>query len=252
MTDPLRPEVAYFNDKSVEYRKEYDRTTAEGYSFRVRREKVLDMVPPRTRVVDIACGPGVMIAGLRSKHCEITCTDAAPEMIERIKDEYVDLKDVTAVVGDAYKLPFADDQFDVALAMGLIEYLADEDQFLKEVDRILKSGGTFIITFPNYTSPWRAFNRFALWAKRLLGKRSSGSGVTHREYHARRAAELLNKHGFTTLETQYYNFKLIPYPLDRWLPRFTLAQSRLFERLDRTFLGFIGTGFIIKARKLGH
>ncbi len=250
MEETLRPEVAYFNDTSVSYRKEYDRVTPEGYSFRVRREKVLDMVPPKTRVVDIACGPGVMIRGLRSKNCDITCTDAAPEMIARIKEEHGEEKDLTAVVGDAYQLPFDGASYDVALAMGLIEYLEDEDRFLSEVQRILKNNGIFIITFPNYSSPWRAFNRIALWVRGLFRKRSSGkTGVRHREYSARRASALLTQHGFTTLETRYYNFKLVPYPLDRMLPRFTVAQSGAFERLDRSALRWLGTGFIIKARK---
>src|SRR5437879_4691181 len=125
----MRNEVTYFNKKSKEYRAEYDLETAEGYSFRVRREKVLALVKGGSNVVDIASGPGVMIAAFRSKGCTVTCVDAAPEMIARAKEEY---PDVAAVVGDAYELPFENARFDVATAMGLIEYLEDEGKFLKE------------------------------------------------------------------------------------------------------------------------
>ena len=91
----------------------------------------------------------------------MTCADAAPEMIARARDEYGIIPDVTAVVGDAYALPFLDKQFDIALAMGLIEYLEDEHSFLRETARVLKDRGELIITFPNYASPWRALNRFS-------------------------------------------------------------------------------------------
>ena len=50
----MRPEVTYFNEISKSYRAEYDRETPEGYSFRVRRKKVLDMVEGGTAVIDIA------------------------------------------------------------------------------------------------------------------------------------------------------------------------------------------------------
>src|SRR3989344_5571749 len=237
MTDDLRPEVKYFNDKSTEYRKEYDRVTAEGYSFRVRREKVLAMVTESTRVVDIASGPGVMIPGLRAKHCHITWMDAAPEMIARTKEEYLPAEasgsapDIEAVVGDAYQLPFDNERFDVALAMGLIEYLENESQFLNETRRVLQQDGLAIITFPNRPAPFRAIGRLMLSLARLFGKKSAPGNVTHREYTAEGAAQLMEQHGFRVEEVAYYNFKLVPYPLDKLLPRLTVAQSKLFEKL---------------------
>ncbi len=241
----MRNEVTYFNKKSRAYRAEYERETAEGYQFRVRREKVLALVEDGKSVVDIASGPGVMVQALRDKGCTVACVDAAPEMIARAKEEF---PDVEAVVGDAYELPFEDSRFDIATAMGLIEYLEDENKFLKEASRILKPNGTLIITFPNYTSPYRAFNRILLWVVRLFKGPRPGS-VTHREYTMSRAVALLSENGFATDYSIYYNFKLIPYPLDRIFHRTTVLQSKIFEKLDHSILSFIGTGLIIKAHK---
>lgn len=244
-----RPEVTYFNERSAAYRAEYERETPEGYSFRVRREKVLALIPEKANVVDIASGPGIMIPGLRAKHCRITCVDAAPEMIARTKEEF---PGVRALVGDAYSLPFQNGEFDIATAMGLIEYLEHEDMFLKEAERILKKDGLLIVTFPNYWSPWRVFNRLALAVasllRKILRKEKRGS-VTHHEYTLARAKQMLSEHGFVPERTIYYNFKLIPYPFDTWLPRITLIQSKLFEPLYKTLLCFFGTGFIVSARK---
>ncbi|QQG37902.1 MAG: class I SAM-dependent methyltransferase [Candidatus Kaiserbacteria bacterium] len=248
----LRPEVSYFDKKSADYRAEYDRTTPEGYSFRVRRGKVLELTPRGTNVVDIASGPGIMISGLRAKGCTVTCVDAAPEMIARTKEEHGSEPGVRALVGDAYSLPLGSGEFDVALSMGLIEYLERERDFLQEARRVLKQGGTLIITFPNYASPWRALNRVGLFLVRalraVLGRQKIGP-VTHREYTRERAYELLRKNGFAPEQARYYNFKLVPYPFDVWFPRITVAQSRILEPLDRTFLRWLGTGFIVEARK---
>lgn len=251
MPDNLRKEISYFNEKSREYRLEYDKETAEGYSFRVRREKVLAMIPSNSKVLDIASGPGVMIPGLLAKGCTVTCIDAAPEMIARVKDEFGDRPNLSALVADAYALPFDNGSFDAATAMGLIEYLDKESVFLKEAARVLKDGGILIITFPNFWSPWRVFNRTALFIKSLFIKKDANkNAVQHREYTLARAQELLKGNGFSIRDVLYYNFKLIPYPLDRNFPRLTVWQSGIFESFGRSPLRFLGTAFIVKTVKL--
>ncbi len=253
----MRNEVTYFNKKSSEYRAEYDRETPEGYSFRVRREKVLALTPDRTAVIDIASGPGVMISGLRAKECSVTCVDAAPEMIARAREEFPDSDTVRSLVGDAYGLDLPTGAFDIALSMGLIEYLDDEAKFLREAHRLVKPGGSLIVTFPNYYSPWRAMNRIGLAIVRSVRKalgRSKPIVITHREYTLARARQLLDAQGFTAESAWYYNFKLVPYPLDVRFPRFTVWQSKVFEYLDSVpLLRMIGTGFIVKAsRRVEH
>jgi SAM-dependent methyltransferase len=249
----MRSEVKYFNDKSKAYREEYDRETPEGYSFRVRREKCLALTPDHTNVIDIASGPGVMIQGLRAKNCTVTCVDAAPEMIARAKEEFPDSDTVRSMVGDAYGLDLPAGTYDIALAMGLIEYLEDEGKFLEEAKRLLKPGGSLIVTFPNYVSPWRACNRLMLALVRTLRAllhRQKPVVITHREYTLARAERLLAAHGFTAKRTWYYNFKLVPYPFDVKFPRLTVALSKVFEHLDRLpILRSIGTGFIVKATR---
>lgn len=247
----MRSEVTYFNQKSKAYREEYDRETPEGYSFRVRREKCLDLTPDNAAVIDIASGPGVMVKGLRAKNCTVTCVDAAPEMIARSKEEFPDSDTVKSLVGDAYGTDLPSGTYDIALAMGLIEYLEFEGKFLDEAHRLLKPGGSLIITFPNYFSPWRAMGRTGLLimrtARTLIGRKKP-IVITHREYTLARARTILDEHGFTPERAWYYNFKLIPYPLDVTFPRLTVLQSKIFEHLDSIPLfRMMGTGFIVKA-----
>src|SRR3989338_1043389 len=102
----MRTEVTFFNKTSADYRAEYERETPEGYSFRVRREKVLALLPAGTgkHILDLASGPGIMIKGLRAKGYRVTCVDAAPDMIAIAKKEAGSDTEVVCEVGDAYAL----------------------------------------------------------------------------------------------------------------------------------------------------
>ena len=250
MNSDTRTEVTYFNDLSKTYLGWYSQESPEGYSFRVRREKILNMLPDGTgmHILDLACGPGIMIKGLRAKHYRVTAIDAAPDMVELAKKELPNDAMVTCEVGDAYALSVSDASFDTVTAMGLIEYLDAEPKYLKEMNRIIKNGGIAIITYPNVWSPWRIWNRFL----RFVIRRGKKPLLLHREYTVKRTLAQLRAHGFEPTEVLYYNFKLVPFPLDRFFPRCTVWTSKIFEHFDKTPLRFLGTAFIVKATKVSR
>jgi ubiquinone/menaquinone biosynthesis C-methylase UbiE len=244
----MRTEVTYFNDLSKAYLGWYSDETPEGYSFRMRREKVLAMIPQDgsgKHLLDLACGPGIMFKGLRARNYRVTGIDAAPEMIELAKKEAGTDTMIECAVGDAYALSVPDKQYDIVTAMGLIEYLDDEEKYMKETNRILKDGGTAIITYPNVWSPWRIWNRIL----RFIARPGKKPLLIHREYTVARTFEQFRAHGFEPTRVMYYNFKLIPFPIDRFFPRFTVWTSKIFEHLDRTPFGFLATAFIVEATK---
>jgi ubiquinone/menaquinone biosynthesis C-methylase UbiE len=246
----MRTEVNFFNKTSSEYQEEYARETPEGYSFRIRREKVLNMLGSGDglHLLDLACGPGILIKGLRAKNYQVTAIDAAPEMVALARDVAGDDPMVTCAVGDAYALSVPDKSYDIVTAMGLIEYLDDEHKYLAEMNRIIKDGGTAIITYPNVWSPWRIWIRVLRALVRIF-KPHKQTLLLHREYTKKRVVTLMREHGFETDEVLYYNLKLVPYPLDRAFPRFTVWFSKVCEKLDRTPLAFLGTAFIVRATK---
>ena len=246
-----RPEVTHFHDTSVPYAEEYGRETPEGFSFRIRREKVLAMLPDGEgkKILDLASGPGTMIKDLRARGYAVTCVDAAPGMIEIAKKVAGDDPMVTCEVGDAYALRFDSGTFDAVTATGLIEYLVDERKFLAEVARVVKTNGIAIITVPNVWSPWRLWNRVLRVGLRLFKNQSNG--LLHREYTLRRVKSLLRDHGFKPEGVAYYNVKLVPLPFDRMFPTFTARFTGACEWLSNTPLKFLATGFIVRATKKG-
>lgn len=75
------------------------------------------------------------------------------------------------VVGDAMKLPFKSASFDIVLATELMEHLPSPHNFLLEVSRVLRDGGTLILTVP-FMEPIheepRDYYRFTPFSLRLL------------------------------------------------------------------------------------
>ena len=72
----------------------------------------------------------------------------------------------------------------------------------------------------------------------------------HREYSPREYADRLRRLGLQTVDICGYNFKVALTPLDKWMPRFSIGLTSKLEVLARTPLRFMGTSFIIKARKV--
>jgi len=55
---------------------------------------------------------------------------------------------LSLVLGDAMKLPFVDESFDVITAFEIIEHLDDAECALREIKRVLKTGGVALISTP--------------------------------------------------------------------------------------------------------
>lgn len=106
------------------------------------------------RVLDIGCGDGVLGVYLREKIGAETYGIDISEKGVKIANR----RGLVAKVGDAQKeIPFQAGFFDAVIANEIIEHLYNPDSFLKEVKKVLRKGGLFIIGTPNM-SFW--FNRF--------------------------------------------------------------------------------------------
>ncbi len=104
--------------------------------------------PAGGRIADLGCGPGSVLRKLRllRKDCTLVGTDIDPAMIEIARSK-AQGKDITFFVTSIEKEPFADRSVDVVLSSLMFHHLSLETQrsALREVKRILKSGGVFLL-----------------------------------------------------------------------------------------------------------
>ena len=102
------------------------------------------LVPPAPSpdavLVDVACGGGLMaphVSRLGYRHFGVDLSATAVPLARR--------HGVTAVRGDAQRLPFADEVADVVVAGEVLEHVPDLRTVVAEVTRVLKPGGTLVI-----------------------------------------------------------------------------------------------------------
>jgi SAM-dependent methyltransferase len=104
-------------------------------------------------VLDIACGTGYGIAILKGKAKYVTGVDVDPQAAREALAECDERASV--LLGDGLGLPFADGTFDAVTSFETLEHLYERAKFLAELHRILRIGGTLILSTPNanYTMP---------------------------------------------------------------------------------------------------
>lgn len=118
-------------------------------------EKVFSLLTKNkdAKIIDIPSGSGAFILRLKDNgYKNVTAVD-----IENILD--IDHDDF--FVGDmTKKLPFPDKSYDAVVCIDGIEHISTQFDFVKEVSRILKDNGEFIVSTPNISSlrsRWRWF-----------------------------------------------------------------------------------------------
>ena len=204
----------------------------------------------KTDAYDEAVGSGLYPA-LAASGATVVCTDLSPPTLEAARRRYPDL---TCTQADARQLPFPDLSFDAAVSNSTLDHLPSLDDIsvaLNELRRVLKVGGSLLITLDNPLNPLVAL-RNALPARLLarVGAVQYPLGATCRP---RQLAGLLRTVGFEVEGTgAVMHFPRLPARLLAvWLgdrPGFHQAVLS-FERLGSLPTRYL-TGQFIAARAI--
>jgi ubiquinone/menaquinone biosynthesis C-methylase UbiE len=96
-------------------------------------------VSPR-RVLEVGPGRGELAERMmRELGAEVVAVDQSPRMVE-----LTGARGVEALVGDVQELPFADEQFDCAVAAWMLYHASDVDRGVAELRRVLRPGGRLV------------------------------------------------------------------------------------------------------------
>ncbi len=99
-------------------------------------------------VLDLGCGPGHQVFEIASAlegTGRVEAVDVAETALAIAGRRCSKLENVRFQVGEASKLPFDDQQFDVAMSSQVFEYLDDVPKALAEIRRVLQPGGRVLI-----------------------------------------------------------------------------------------------------------
>lgn len=96
------------------------------------------------KILDVGCGSGEKSLLFAKKGKNFVGLDFSVGEVRKAKS-----KGIKAIVGNAEKLPFSKNQFNVVLSFHLIEHLNNPLAFLNECYRVLAPGGYLILVTPN-------------------------------------------------------------------------------------------------------
>lgn len=112
---------------------------------------------PGERILDVGCGPGFYVAELLDEVTEngsIVAVDASADMLGLARQRCAGRANVTFRAGTATALPVDHGDFDAALSVQVMEYVADVPAALSEIHRALRPGGRVLIWDVDWGTAW--------------------------------------------------------------------------------------------------
>jgi SAM-dependent methyltransferase len=108
--------------------------------------RTLGALPAGTAVLDVPCGGGLALRGLRpGQDVRYVAADISPTMLGRTRRQARRLGvDIEAVEADVTRLPFADNEFDLCVSFNGLHCVPDPAHAVREMARCLKPGGRLI------------------------------------------------------------------------------------------------------------
>ncbi len=203
----------------------------ENYQVRLVRRTLQERLPASgARILDVGCADGYLLAPFCAHH-QITGVDVSNQFAAHaLKAGFVahQIKDLSAD-----RLDLEDQSFDAVFCGQTIEHVIDSDWLLSELNRILKPGGSLMITTPNV----RSVHSLVRW----LMNESPAFGAKYRSGHVRDWTTRLLRRAIENNGFEVERFLGVEF----WLPGGSDALSSVFK-----FLPSLSTAMMAVAHKV--
>jgi SAM-dependent methyltransferase len=143
------------------------------------------------------------------------------QMVDRIRLQRSNIEQV--LIDDMTRSSLGSDSFDCAVAVEVLEHVEDDATFVREVRRVLKSNGTFLMTTPN-------------------GDFVKNTNPDHKRHYRRDELEVLLRQEFRSVDvryaipgTKYYNMALRSWSLKRPLGTLMTYLAGMINSLEDRF-----------------
>lgn len=208
--------------------------------YQIFEEVSIDLatLKPGAAILDLGCGTGHFAEFMHKKGFAVTGIDPSEGMLEFAKKNF---PDVPFIKGIASELPFPDNSFDYVLCIEVLRYLHPDDvaASYKEIFRVLKPGGCFLVTQVNTfaSEGYYLFYHFdKFFRNTLLGK----------DYHtgyftdAEREERIVQDAGFRKFEVTGRMFASvrIAYKFGNFIGRNWARFLELFNKTQKFPSGF--------------
>jgi SAM-dependent methyltransferase len=116
------------------------------------------------RVLDVGCGDAALVVALAQRGARVTGVDVDPNVVSAGRARAAASGVASDILqGDIRALPFADDSFDIVLAVTVLCFVDDAGRAVREMIRVLHPGGRLIIGELGRWNLWAAKRRMNGW-----------------------------------------------------------------------------------------
>lgn len=205
----------------------------------------------KTDLFDEAVGTG-QHGLMRARSERVVGIDLSPSIAAAAGGKRDDLH---VLVADVRGLPFDAARFDTVISLSTLDHFAertDIERALRELHRVLRPGGTFVLTLDNPVNPIIALR--AVLPRALLRRLGLVPYFCGPSLGPRALRTALERTGFEVLERSAVMHcpRVLAVPLAGWLERRGSRTARerflrtllVFERLERTPLRYVSGHFV--------
>jgi ubiquinone/menaquinone biosynthesis C-methylase UbiE len=140
--------IDHYKKDAVEFDYFEKRKGETAHDERRVREFIISRIPKNVNsILDVGCGNGWVAKEFlpkRKQVCSLDISVTNPAIVQKL---YHNEKHF-GIAADSFCLPFNDNSFDCVIASEIIEHVFDPAGFIKELFRVVKKGGSLIITTP--------------------------------------------------------------------------------------------------------
>jgi SAM-dependent methyltransferase len=146
--------------------------------------------------LEIGCAGGAFLHASQRAGYEVQGVEFSDVAAQLARDKFK----LNVVMGDVADANFSDNSFDVVFMGDVLEHLPNPLATCKEVFRIMRSGGIFVIECPMQTNT--LFSRFGFFGFGLLGKKTTVHMPPYHlfEYRPASMAAMLQRGGFSIVQ----------------------------------------------------
>lgn len=115
--------------------------------------------PHATALLEVGCGNGFVLQGLRAARPDLTLT-GAELFAEGLMIARSRLPGIALLQFDARQMPF-DAEFDVIGAFDVLEHIDEDDEVLRQLRQAVQPGGGILLTVPQHPWLWSSADDYA-------------------------------------------------------------------------------------------
>jgi len=171
---------------------------------------------------------------------QVTIVDIVDSSVAFMKNlaEIMKIKNVYIFREDIMNLSFADDKFDLVISDAVIQHMENDQVAVAEMARVLKPGGTLIISVVNF---WNFHSLYKLWLKLSRQKYEYQSERSYTKKELKKLFKINNlkiiaqdgfypAYGILRLKKYHRIFKLLGRACNRSIKILDLFTGRFFSK----------------------